>query len=241
MSSDKLGLSPGLEAVGNVAEAQEAIIKQWAMGNLNNRLPCIVESVNEDSTTVTVTPLVAMMNTKFEEISRGEKFGIHVYSPGTSKIFMRFKIEKGDLGWIEACDRDISKVMQAIKTDQSIKEHKPNTLRMFSYSDAKFIPAYMMDKNFNSNCYIGNPEGTLAIEFNDTSVDMTAATFNLAGDAVLGISGTPKFIARIGDEVEIPINGASGNVVVTAATGAVFSSATLKGTITTASSNQKAN
>lgn len=229
---------------GDIAELANNFVKKWMQTKFSNRLPCIVTKVNSDFTRVSVIPLVKQLDTTMRSFSRGEKSGLPVQSFGTNSACIRFKITPGDLGWIEACDRDISLVKQAIESEQQELEQPPVTTRMFQWGDAIFRPDMMRPVLFNGNAYFGDKEKTNYIELFDEAIDVKTLLLKVDGKTQLGIND-PKGIARLGDEIEVNVN-ADGPQLVTNVTGGpspvvvTYAPVTLTGTIVSASTNNEA-
>lgn len=104
---------------------------------LEKKLPAIVESVSDDRTRVKVRPLIAIVAEAGETLQRDSIEGIPVFQMGAGNLLISFPVEPGDLGWIEANDRDISLFLQ------SYAQSDPGTFRKHSFSDAVFYPDVM--------------------------------------------------------------------------------------------------
>lgn len=194
----KSPLSIDVLAIGTEAQAAYVIVKKWMSDNMNNRLPCVVEAVDEAENTVVVRPLVMMTTTSGETISRGEKHNIQIFTMGTGRAFMKFKVEVGDVGWIESSDKNYAKVIQAIKSDQAIIEHGGETFINFNWSSARFTADYMKPYNTTADMYFGNKDGTVSTTFGPGEVmALTAGT------------GGHEGIARLNDTVEVTIPAGS--------------------------------
>lgn len=104
------------------------------MMNVDGMLPAEVVSYDRNSNTATVRPLIQVMGTSGESTSRQPIAKVPVLAIGGGGFVVNFPLKAGDRGWIEASDRDISKFMQ------SLGETTPNTLRLHSFEDGRFIP-----------------------------------------------------------------------------------------------------
>lgn len=234
MSQQGMPLAIDVLSVGDAGTALWLMIKKWNQENINNRLPCIVTAVSDTDSTVTVVPLVSMLNTLNETFSRGEKLNVTVLSLGTSRAFIQFKVEVGDVGWIEASDRDFTYVIQAIKAGQDKTELPPPTLRNFDWSSSRFMADYMLSHAFSGDMYFGNKDGTVSIEYGPgQNMTFTAG------------AGTPKGVARVGDTVNAIVPAGTFVISVTGGPSAVVvtmnEEITLVGEITSSSTTIKAN
>ncbi|WP_337235984.1 Gp138 family membrane-puncturing spike protein, partial [Vibrio cholerae] len=75
-----------------------------------------------------IKPLVMMLTTDDEKISRAPVANIPVFRFGGGGFFIRAPIKPGDFGWLKASDRDISLIFQ-----RGGLEDQPNTTRLHSF------------------------------------------------------------------------------------------------------------
>ncbi len=158
--------------------------------NMENRIPCEVTAISDDRSTVSVKPLIKIVSNADEELDRGEIKGIKVFTAGAGGMIISFPISVGDIGWLEACDRDISLFLQ------SYAESSPPTERMHSFSDAHFMPDAMTGYTISEE-----DEGALVVQTTDavhkislsdsglkvtstSNVDINGATITPTGDVV---------------------------------------------------------
>ncbi len=137
---------------------------------MQNSLPVKVTKVSTDRKLVDVQPQILVVDSEGGTIIRGEIKGIPVVISGAGNFLISFNISVGDLGWIEASDRDISLFKQ------SYEQSKPNTRRMHDFSDARFVPDIMT--NFTiaaedaSSMVIQNRDGSVKISLNSSRIKM---------------------------------------------------------------------
>lgn len=112
-----------------------AAIKSYFLNEFEGMLPAKVVSYDDATNRAEIQPVVMMGTTDGGKVSRARVAGIPVYRFGGGGFFMRFPIKAGDLGWLKACDRDISLIFQ-----RGGGEDWPNTTRMHRFSDAMFFP-----------------------------------------------------------------------------------------------------
>lgn len=120
------------------------VIKKMLQG-VNNMLPCqVLAFERSDPPRVQVQHLVFQVTTSGQQISRGQIASLPVLQLGGGGFVLSFNLKKGDLGWIKACDRDISNFLK------SYSNAAPQTYRMFDFADALFIPDAMHDYTVDS-------------------------------------------------------------------------------------------
>lgn len=107
------------------------------MQTMDGRLPAEVIAYDDVTNLAQIQPLIAVLTTDGEQVKRAQIASVPVYRMGGGGFFLKTWLQPGDLGWIEACDRDISLFMQ------SFKESRPNTRRIKNFADSVFYPSVM--------------------------------------------------------------------------------------------------
>lgn len=161
----------------NLPGLLDQILSNFLKEHIDNCLPAVVVSFDQENNYVTVQPLIRLLQSDGTEVSRGT-LTVPVFNYGTNKMSLRFNLEEGDLGWLEANDRDISLFLQ------SFKEERPNTLRKHSFSDAVFYPAAMKGMSFTADAIMSNQSGTVKTEWFNDKIVHTAETVDLVADNV---------------------------------------------------------
>tara|TARA_R110000851_G_scaffold296559_1_gene451717 strand:+ start:1954 stop:2610 length:657 start_codon:yes stop_codon:yes gene_type:complete len=137
---------------------------------MQNSLPVKVTKVSSDRKFVNVQPQILVVDSEGRTIIRAEIKGIPVVTSGAGNFLISFDISVGDLGWIEASDRDISLFKQ------SYEQSKPNTKRMHNFSDARFVPDIMTNfviaEEDAGALVIQNRDGSVKISLNGTRIKM---------------------------------------------------------------------
>lgn len=105
--------------------------------DVNGMLPAQVIAFNRTQNRVQVQPLIAVLTTDRQQVSRAQLASLPVLQIGGGGMIMNFNLNPGDLGWIMASDRDISLFLQ------SYNEAKPNTERKCNFADSLFVPDVM--------------------------------------------------------------------------------------------------
>ena len=162
-------------ADGNLGAVLEWCLKKL-MQKTDGMLPARVVSVSAKRDRVTVQPLIAMVSTSGTKISRATLVDLPLLSYGGGGFFINFPLKKGDLGWIEASDRDTSLFLQ------SMSEQIPNSKRMHSFEDARFIPDVFSSYTFTPTSgamVISSLDGQTRIELSPGKIAMFAAEIDI--------------------------------------------------------------
>jgi hypothetical protein len=151
---------------------------------LDGRLPASIVGYNRTTNLATVEILIPYVTTGGDVVPRSQIAAVPVQIDGGGGIFISFPLQAGDLGWIEACDRDISLFLQTYKTTQ------PNTFRKWSFSDGKFTPSVMKGYTINIQdtgaAVISTLDGTVRIAISETGgVQITSPTVTIDGGLVV--------------------------------------------------------
>lgn len=167
--------------------------------NMDNMLPARVIKYNRTTNLAQVQPLIQLITTKNQLVSRAQIASVPVIQMGGGSFVMSFPMATGDLGWIHANDRDISLFLQAFA------ESPPNTVRKHSFSDAVLVPDTMMKgvtiaAEDAGNAVFQTKDGTVKIALWPTQIKVlapnTAVTDTTAyapnPNAVLDVQSTTK-------------------------------------------------
>lgn len=122
---------------GTLVGALKIVLTKF-LQNVDDMLPARVIAYDAVTNLASVQPLIAVVSTANERISRAPIAAVPVAQFGAGGFVMRFPVSPGDLGWIKANDRDIS----LFKTAHTITS--PNTQRKHSFEDGLFIPETML-------------------------------------------------------------------------------------------------
>lgn len=137
-----------------LAAAMDFVLRMFKV-ELDQLLPAIVEAFDRKTGRVNVKPAIQWVDMNDKAHPRPSINNVPVFTFGAGNMHVNFPINKGDLGWVFACDRDISLFKQ------SLKEGMPNTGRLHSFSDAIFFPDVMRQ-------YVINPEDADALVIQTT-------------------------------------------------------------------------
>ena len=119
---------------GSLAGAMKHFI-DGIIADMADMLPARVVSYDSASNRAVVQPLVMLVGTDGQTVPRASVANIPVFRFGGGGFFISMPVKAGDIGWIKACDRDISLIFQ-----RGGMQDKPNTKRKHSFSDAMFFP-----------------------------------------------------------------------------------------------------
>jgi hypothetical protein len=188
-------------------------------------IPCVVTKVIS-RTKVNVRPLIKIVGQDGTAYDRDVIEGVPVFNAGGGDRFISFPVKVGDLGWIDASDRDISLFLQSYANEQ------PPTNRMHSFSDARFIPDIMTNitvaEEDAAAIVIQNRHGSVKIALDDGQIRIKNEAVSLVvdGSKVTGVA--PGGFNLNGFTIDA--NGAAASPVsVSAPTVAAASSLTVAG------------
>lgn len=142
--------------------------------DMENCLPCRVMDYDRVANRATVRPAImsTVRSTESTDLIRKNRVSypdIPVLSLGAGGFHISFPVKKGDLGWIYACDRDISLFLQSL-TEQPAgldgASHK--------FSDAIFIPDVFSKYTINEE-----DEGALVIQSTSSATRVSIREDNI--------------------------------------------------------------
>lgn len=181
---------------GTLAGTLRATFRKLLQG-VDGMLPARVLAYDRARNVATVRPMVAVLTTAGQAVPRAQIAEVPVLALGGGGFAIHFPLRAGDLGWIEASDRDISLFMQGLD------ESPPNTLRLHSFEDARFIPDAL--RQFDAGAVdedamaIQSEDGTVRVELSpsrlrlvapEVVVEAASSTFNgditVEGEATIG-------------------------------------------------------
>lgn len=173
MSQQSTGNQPSQNPadLGTFQGLFRAVLRKFLQG-VDDMLPARVISYDREKNIAQVQPLVAMLTTNNEIVSRARVASVPVFQIGGGNFLLNFNILPGDLGWIKANDRDISLFLQ------SFNEQAPNTARQHSFQDAVFFPhvmtGYDIDSADSQNCVLQNMDGSVKISLGADKITIKA-------------------------------------------------------------------
>lgn len=179
--------NPGLERnpalSGTLLGAFNLAIDQIIQG-LDGRLPAQIVTYDRSTNFAQIQILIPYVTTGGGVVPRAQIASVPVQIDGGGGIFISFPLQPGDLGWIEACDRDIALFLQTYQVTQ------PASFRKWSFSNGKFTPAVMKGYTIlpqdNGALVISTLDGTVKIAISETQgVTITSPAVTIAGGLVV--------------------------------------------------------
>lgn len=137
-------------------------------------LPCKIVSYDRRANTATVQPMimVSVRSTTSNDLIRNKRVDIPdipVLSLGAGNFHISFPVKPNDLGWIHACDRDITLFLQSLEAQPSGRDGATH-----KFSDAIFIPDVYRNYTINAE-----DEGALVIQSTDSSTRISVRSDNI--------------------------------------------------------------
>lgn len=158
---------------------------------IHSQLPARVINYDRARNVATVQPLVMVLATDGTTTERAAVAEVPVLALGGGGYVLNFPLKSGDLGWIEASDRDISLFMQ------SLAVAAPNTVRLHSFEDGRFVP-----DAFRSYVVAGEDAERVVLQTLDGSTRIALGP------------GVIKMVTGGVVEIEAPLTQVTGNVTV---------------------------
>jgi hypothetical protein len=195
--------------------------------NLDVMIPAKVIAYDRTLNVAKVQPMVSLLTTGGEVVTRAAIAEVPVVALGGGGFVINFPLKEGDLGWLEASDRDISLFMQ------SLKDHAPNTRRMHTFEDARFLPDAI--RGFDTQ---GLPSGAMTIQAlnGSTRVTLTQNAIHIKSAGEVKVEGASlKFLgpAEFDSLVEMPAGAKiNGRTFITHTHGGVQSGGGTSGGVT---------
>lgn len=183
----------------SLAGTFDLILEKFSQ-NIDGMLPAkVIGYTAGPPAMVSVQPLIAVVTTIGEVITRAQIASIPVLQLGGGGFVLHFPVQIGDLGWILSTDRDISNFLN------TYTEATPNTSRKKDFSSALFVPDamknYTLASEDNASVVLQSINGTVKVSLSGTIATVSAPTVNVIADTVNLGSVAGSGVARIGDSV----------------------------------------
>ena len=185
--------------------------------DMHGQLPAMVLSYDRAHNVATVQPMISVRATNGQSWQRAPIAKVPVLALGGGGYCVTFPLAKGDFGWIEASDRDISLFMQ------SKQNSTPNTDRLHSFEDGRFVPDAFSQYTF------GGDAGSMVIQSYDNSVSITVGPGKITLKAA-----TVEIDASVAVNITTPTTTVNGNIAQGGGAGATstLSNVATTGTLT---------
>ena len=140
-------------------------------------MPAKVIEYDRAANRARVQPLIDIVTTDGTSNQRAQIASVPVLAYGGGGFVINFPLEPGDLGWIEASDRDISLFLQ------SLDRSRPNTYRLHEWSDSRFIPDIFRRYSISDagKMVIQSTDGTTKITLSADTVEINAPNVVING------------------------------------------------------------
>lgn len=158
-----------------------AFIFKKLLEQTDGMLPARVQSYNRTTNRALVQPLIDIISTSGQRYGRAPIAAVPVLALGGGNFFINFPLGSGDLGWIEASDRDISLFLQ------SAQQSPPNDGRIHSFESGRFVPDAFDNYTFTPDAgglVISSYDGTTRIVLTEGKIQLFAPDIQLNGQTV---------------------------------------------------------
>lgn len=158
--------------------------------SLDKCLPAKIIKVDRAKNRVQVQPLITRLKTDGGTLSRAPIIDIPIVNISGGGFIINFPLQVGDLGWVFACDRDITLFKK------SYSEAKPNTIRKHTFEDSIFLPDIINPVGINisdsSALVIQSCDGSTKIAMEKGKITIKADTIDFQTPNANFIGGTVK-------------------------------------------------
>lgn len=160
---------------GNLGAALSFIFEKM-MQKVDGQLPAQVISYNRTTNRAMVQPLISIISTSGQRVGRAPIAAVPVLALGGGNFFVNFPLGPGDIGWIEASDRDISLYLQ------SSQVASPNDGRIHSFEHGRFVPDVFDKYTFTPDAgamVISSLDGSTRIVMSAGKIQLFAAEIDI--------------------------------------------------------------
>jgi hypothetical protein len=190
MSTPQIPSKP--PAIDGDLGAALAFIFQKMMQKVDGQLPAKIISYNRTTNRAMVQPLISIISTSGQRVGRAPIAAVPVLALGGGSMFINFPLGPGDIGWIEASDRDISLYLQSAQVSS------PNDGRIHSFEHGRFIPDVYDNYTFTLDAgamVISTLDGSTRIvmkpgkiQFFASEIDFNSTTFTVNNAGVMTVN-----------------------------------------------------
>lgn len=194
MQGENIDVNYSFDELVNPLLAWKKIFNNFSM-EFENMLPAIVQNYDRVNNIVSIQCAISHTTVKGEVVDR-VLIKVPCFNPCGSGVGINFPLQKGDTGWVIACDRDTSLFMKELKKSQA------NTAIFHKYHFGFFIPdkikGFQINEADEGALVIQTLDGTTKISIkggqitltsanninlNAVNVDLNATNVNLVSDA----------------------------------------------------------
>ena len=197
---------------GDLPGGMREILAKFLQSSVDDMLPAKIIAYDRGANRTTVKPMVAMVKTNGENVSRNQLASIPVINIGGGGSILSFNLLPGDLGWIKANDRDIADFLKRYS------EAVPGTKRIHDFNNGLFIPdvmtGYTIAEEDEGNAVLQTLDGTVRVSLFPDKIKITAPLIVCNGPVELG-EGATKGVTRLGDLVTVGSGSSAGDWPIT--------------------------
>lgn len=199
---------------GDISGGMREILAKFLQSSIDDMLPAKIIAYDRDANRATIKPMIAMVTTTGDNISRNQLASIPVLNIGGGGSILSFNLSPGDLGWVKANDRDIADFLKRYS------EAVPGTKRIHDFNNGLFIPdvmtGYTIAEEDKENAVLQTLDGTVRVSLFPNKIKITAPLIVCNGPVELG-EGATRGIARLGDTVTVGSGSSAGDWPITSA------------------------
>lgn len=190
MSTPQIPSKP--PAIDGDLGAALSFIFQKMMQKVDGQLPAEIVSYNRVTNRAMVRPLISIISTSGQRVGRAPIAAVPVLALGGGNFFINFPLGPGDIGWIEASDRDISLYLQ------SSQVASPNDGRIHSFEHGRFVPDVFANYTFTLDAgamVISSLDGSTRIvmsagkiQFFAADIEFNSTTFTINNSGTMTVN-----------------------------------------------------
>lgn len=164
---------------GDVSGGMRELFAKFLQSSIDDMLPAKIVAYDRDTNRATIKPMIAMVATNGDNISRNQLASIPVLNIGGGGSILSFNLSPGDLGWMKASDRDTADFLKRYS------EAVPGTKRVHDFNNGLFIPdvmtGYTIDSEDAENAVLQTLDGTVRVSLFPDKLKLTAPTVEVDG------------------------------------------------------------
>jgi hypothetical protein len=183
------------------------------MQDIDGVQPAMVIAYDRNSKRAQVQPLILTVGTSGEKVQKAQIASVPPLQIGAGGFVLNFNIKPGDLGWIIACDRDITLFLQNRK--MSI----PNSNRVKDFADSWFIPhvlsQYITDEEDAENAVLQSLDATVKISLGTNKIKIKAPNLEIETETATITAESIAITASAAFEITTPTLAVTGDITAT--------------------------
>lgn len=214
MSTAQTALNPSDQE--SMPAALQKLLRDFSL-DFECCLPVRVVSYDRVTNLATVKPIVDRLTVSNEAVPRNEIIEVQVLAIGGGGFMINFPLVPGDLGWIDAADRDLDNFKETLESGP------PATCRTHSFSDSRLIPdvfrkytilgehseeAVIQSTNGNTRIALG--QNRIKVAVGDAHLEVTDGKVTLVTQGEFDVqSASSKFSGSVEIGENLTVSGAT--------------------------------